>query len=484
MRHLLATLLILAPLTVWAEPIWDGAGYEADPANIDPVSSGDDEIREQKGETRFRLEVEHNFGSDNTDDNGQHEPGSARCFMADAAPTAIVNADYDNTVGTSGSGTATLTDNSTNNADTPVQKVGQARCWIDTDGADNTEGTADDNELWVFDQDPNGDGNTADAAWVNPILFPSNTPFTASSGVRAGNQNLIRNGGFELGDDGGADPDPDPTYWTSSGTDGTTPAYTITPVSEGGGKEISIVDDGTGGATLTQTLDGDGLKANQRYYVVARYEAAVGDTCRLTTTGGSTNVSDSGTSTSYDSLTGEFVTDGIPANVAVVLETVAASDACRFDRVGVFEINEDGVPSSNPAPATFDTDTNTPSADPFEPSPSLTSVDSNNCAILVLWTCTLDIDGGPPDMELTCTLEEEQDNSGSWSAVGIQAQVHSYSLSPGAVTIGHTATGFYINENPTPGVTYAYRAQLAESGVTRSDNDEQAIGVIPICPGS
>lgn len=166
----LSVVALFTALAVGTYPafagLWDAAGFEASPADSDPVSQGDDKFRELKKEDRFRNEVEHHFGDDNSDDNGEHRVGSGRCFVQALAPTAIQRADYNPTVGTSGSGSSTLTTNATLNTDVPVLKIGHGRCWIDTNGADGVEGNSDDNKLWLFDQDPNGDGNTADAGWV------------------------------------------------------------------------------------------------------------------------------------------------------------------------------------------------------------------------------------------------------------------------------------------------------------------------------
>ena len=100
----LAALLIAAP--AWgaapADPEdWD-AVYEANPLTTDSATQGDDHIRDAKIQTRRRLNVEHQFstligsGSADSDDDGLHRMGSARCFIKDSAPTRLELDSYDN----------------------------------------------------------------------------------------------------------------------------------------------------------------------------------------------------------------------------------------------------------------------------------------------------------------------------------------------------------------------------------------------------
>lgn len=90
---------------------WDAATFEQSPPGTESVALGDDRIRELKREIRYRKEVEHDFGTDHgPSDNGRHRLGSARVFFQSAAPTALDFADYDSTLGGSGSGVTTLDD--------------------------------------------------------------------------------------------------------------------------------------------------------------------------------------------------------------------------------------------------------------------------------------------------------------------------------------------------------------------------------------
>lgn len=120
--------------------VWD-ASFETEPANTDPVSEGDDNIRQVKEETRRRAQVELDFStlpvsvSGTNNDNGRLRPGAARSFSQSAAPVAIDVADDD-----------------------ASSALDDGRMWVDTDGAGAT--TADDNTFQV----------RVSGAWVDPVV--------------------------------------------------------------------------------------------------------------------------------------------------------------------------------------------------------------------------------------------------------------------------------------------------------------------------
>jgi hypothetical protein len=134
---LLCAVFMLYPATVWGQAmVWDAA-FEADPAVNDPVSEGDDRIREMRENIRYRAEVESWHGDTGlADDNGLHRIGSARCFMGTALPAVLHDAmsDFDNT---GGAGEVDLDDPATNSAAGDRDDVGDGRCFVDIDGPDN-----------------------------------------------------------------------------------------------------------------------------------------------------------------------------------------------------------------------------------------------------------------------------------------------------------------------------------------------------------
>lgn len=94
-------VLLAAPFAWATLQTWDSGTFEASPANSDPVSQGDDKIRELKENIRERAEVEHLWGTISSGgDNGRHREGSARAFYESSDPSALANSSTD----TSGSG--------------------------------------------------------------------------------------------------------------------------------------------------------------------------------------------------------------------------------------------------------------------------------------------------------------------------------------------------------------------------------------------
>lgn len=125
MRRAFFVLILMGLPLVALGLSWD-ATFEATPANTDPLSEGDNRIRELKDEVRNRGEVELCWGTADASgctaaDNGRARLGSARVFVALTEPGGILGTD------TTGS-----------------QARDNGRCWFDTNGPDDSLGTEDD----------------------------------------------------------------------------------------------------------------------------------------------------------------------------------------------------------------------------------------------------------------------------------------------------------------------------------------------------
>ena len=135
---LLSAALIGSP--AWSQEVWNAGTFETSPANGDQASAGAGKIRDTRIEVRQRMDVEHNIGDadGDDDDNGLHRHGSARAFLQDSAPTVLKGVtdpdtqtlfpDYDNTGGT---GEGDLDDPATNSASQAEDDVGDGRIWFD-----------------------------------------------------------------------------------------------------------------------------------------------------------------------------------------------------------------------------------------------------------------------------------------------------------------------------------------------------------------
>jgi hypothetical protein len=139
------------------------AAYELDPTATDPVSQGDDHLRQAKTETRDRAETEHQWGSGLglvTTDTGRHLFGSARVFSQNAAPTID----------------GTITANCLTEADRDGNRGCDAgRLWVDGDGANNIAADHDDLALFLsVDADADLDAD----AWFE-IGGPARVPVGA-----------------------------------------------------------------------------------------------------------------------------------------------------------------------------------------------------------------------------------------------------------------------------------------------------------------
>jgi len=377
----LAALLIAAP--AWgaapADPEdWD-AIYEANPLTTDSATQGDDHIRDAKIQTRRRLNVEHQFstligsGSADSDDDGLHRMGSARCFIKDSAPTRLELDSYDNATGldlvngelllsiSGGAAGGFVCDPNTTDCSDLLEYQGQGRCWFDRDGADGIDNTADDYTLYVYD-DRTADVDVADALAQWEL---------ADRGSGLG-PNLLYNGDFEVMPamvDGEACIDlfnaggPPENAGVPNGLcdiDGATAAYPgwdlvttghlesyqATDFSEGTGYSIEISGDADAdGISQELVLPG----GSRTYAIIARVlPTAGGDICKISTlaTAGTTNVEvSSPAAAAWTTLYGEFVTTaGALDTVEIHLAGSAAADICEWDHVAVREVNPSAIP--------------------------------------------------------------------------------------------------------------------------------------------
>lgn len=94
----LVLLLAWSPWFVAALQVWNSGTFEVSPANTDPISLGDDQIRELKENIRKRAQVETYWGTDIAGgETGRAREGSARAFYATADPTVLSNSVTDTT---------------------------------------------------------------------------------------------------------------------------------------------------------------------------------------------------------------------------------------------------------------------------------------------------------------------------------------------------------------------------------------------------
>lgn len=113
--------------------------------------------------------------------------------------------------------------------------------------------------------------------------------------------------------------------WTLEGTP--TVAYDTVDLGYG---DFSVKLTATGAGNEGQKQTWTHLKPSSKYQVFVRAKATAGDTARLLTTGATTNIDTETTSTSYVSLTGEFVTDASATDVVMKLLAKADGDIVWF----------------------------------------------------------------------------------------------------------------------------------------------------------
>jgi hypothetical protein len=301
------------------------------------MGNADNEMRDMKEETRGRGEVEIQWdtGSDGGADNGLMRLGSARCFAQNAAPTDIAQLPYDNNSGAAADASTVLKQDEVNLAVARV--VGEGRCWIDLDGADNTVGTVDDYTLYVYH---GTDESTDDGAWrAVKVLGPVN-----------GQSNLLYNGHFTATDgDGDLAATGTPVGWTDQGTPATYTYDNLSLANGIGSVEVIML---AGAANDGLTVKVTGLKAATQYLLTARARpnASTLDSCSLRTVGADTTgdlaevSSTIATGTSYTTLNGFFTTDATPTDIDIFIEADASGDTCSFADVGLFEVSDSAAP--------------------------------------------------------------------------------------------------------------------------------------------
>lgn len=134
--------------------------------------------------------------------------------------------------------------------------------------------------------------------------------------------NLCRNAAF-ASRSGGTSVKPD--EWALEGS----PTIAYDTVDLGyGDHAVKPTATGAGNEGIKQTLTH--LKPSAKYQVFVRAKATDGDTARLLTTGATTNIDTETTSTSWVSLTGEFVTDASATDVVIKLLAKADGDIVWF----------------------------------------------------------------------------------------------------------------------------------------------------------
>lgn len=103
----------------------------------------------------------------------------------------------------------------------------------------------------------------------------------------------------------------------------------------GGAFAVKITSNGAGNEGLTITLSN--LKASTSYFLSVRAKATAGDTARIWTTGGSTNLDTNTALTSFVTLSGEIITDATPTAVVLNFGSNTATDIVWFDKLMIQE---------------------------------------------------------------------------------------------------------------------------------------------------
>ena len=248
--------------------VWN-AGYEATPDGATALASDIDTFFQTlKADVRKRAQVERIWGN-GTDDNGLQQPGSARSFIQNAAPTDILGLGQYNSSADATAGTALSTDE----IGATTRDLGVGRLWSDLDGPDNTAATPDDrmlatwdetNDRWVYQEAANSGVALASQRFFDPV----------------GKSNLLYNGDFEATDGTGATSGSTATNWATVAT-APTISFTRPPsgTTEGDGVQVNLAR-GAGDGGIEQTVV---LKSDATYFVVARTRASGGASCELST---------------------------------------------------------------------------------------------------------------------------------------------------------------------------------------------------------
>lgn len=358
MKYIVACLMFVG-LMVWPVvslgqvSIWDAA-FEADPAAGDPVSEGDDHIRQTKENVRYRSEVESWHGDTAPAwDNGLHRLGSARCFMDTADPTVLTNGMSDFEYG-GGAGETDLDNVSSNSGGaTDDTDVGHGRCYIDIDGPDDVATTDDDYTMYIYQ----GVAGAGGGAWV---AVTANSPYEASDDqILVGNYNLIYNGSFEATNGSGEAIAPAEAFATGGPEGwavvvGDTPfvEYTnpSTDVRYGDGYHLVLSNNGAANEGMRQTITN--LNANSTYKLMARVQDdGVGATvvCRLDivnelATADFPADSSNAAGPVWETIGGTFTTGAVLTTVDVEIYPIGVDGTeCLLDHFVLYEVGDVGT---------------------------------------------------------------------------------------------------------------------------------------------
>jgi hypothetical protein len=161
-------------------------------------------------------------------------------------------------------------------------------------------------------------------------------PQAVADVLALGQRNLLRNGGF---DNVSLVATNQPHRWEKELTP---TVVSDTDVATGAGayndetpRSIKITAAGAANEGIKQTLSN--LKASTIYTVKWRAKATAGDTWSVVTTGASTNISETGTSSTWETGEAQFTTDGSATDVVLKLLAAADTDIVWFDDVRVQE---------------------------------------------------------------------------------------------------------------------------------------------------
>lgn len=140
---------------------------------------------------------------------------------------------------------------------------------------------------------------------------------------------LIQNGSFEIVDSSTV-----PWCWEKVGS-ATLAQDTGVKDGYGGSLSLKVTSGGTNNEGAKYTFRH--LKASTTYSVYVWMKATSGDTAKVWTTGGSSNLSITSTSTSGEYKTGSFTTDSTPTNVVLYVGSETSGDIVWFDVLTVVE---------------------------------------------------------------------------------------------------------------------------------------------------
>lgn len=140
---------------------------------------------------------------------------------------------------------------------------------------------------------------------------------------------LIQNGSFEIVDSSAV-----PWCWEKVGS-ATLAQDTGVKDGYGGSLSLKVTSGGTNNEGAKYTFRH--LKANTTYSVYVWMKATSGDTAKVWTTGGSSNLSITSTNTGGGYKSGSFRTDSTPTNVVLYVGSETSGDIVWFDALTVIE---------------------------------------------------------------------------------------------------------------------------------------------------